>query len=131
MNSTKHAFPLNHGSRARVHLFEHLCGPTLSDYQTRPSNMKCLHVSDERKLDGVSVPYVPPDVNRSLNVLSDSRSPNLSISETRKTNSKLKVWGFLQWPKVHNRLYKDNLLDKRMMDSHPYNRADVGDMFDR
>ena len=57
---------------------------------------------------------------------------------------KLKVWGFLQWLKAHNTLYKGVSLDEQRMDLYPGagflpgveveesvihdNRADPGDM---
>ena len=90
------------------------------------------------------LPRAPPDVNGLLSVvfIGPSKFKPEYLGNMYRIR-KLKVWGFLQWLKVHNRLYKDILLDEQRMDLYPDDgylprieesvihktRADPDDMF--
>lgn len=66
------------------------------------------------------LPHAPSDVNDLLSVVfigpSKFKAEYLgNMYRIRKS----KVWDFLQWLKVHNRLYQDISLDEQRMDLYP------------
>ncbi|KAF9645468.1 hypothetical protein BDM02DRAFT_3071682, partial [Thelephora ganbajun] len=68
----------------------------------------------------VVLPRAPADVNDLLSVVfigSLKFKPEYLGNMYRIRKSK--VWNFLQWLKLHNRLYKDVSLDERTMDLYP------------
>ena len=75
---------------------------------------------DERGFNGYGAPCTHPVVNGPLGVgfIGTSRFKPKYLGNTYKI-CKSKVWGFLHWLKVHNRLYKGVSLDEQRTDLYP------------
>ena len=61
------------------------------------------------------LPRAPPDVNGLLSIAKFKPEYLGKMYRIRK----LKVWGFLQWLKTHNKLYNDTTLDAQTMNLYP------------
>ena len=68
----------------------------------------------------VVLPRAPPDVNGLLSVvfIGPSKFKPEYLGNMYRIR-KSKVWGFLQWLKMHNKLYQNVSLDERTMDLYP------------
>lgn len=79
----------------------------------------CAH---EMNVDSTAtvLPRAPSDVNGLLSVvfIGPSKFEPKYLGNMYRIR-KSKVWGFLQWLKVHNRLYRDISLDEQRMDLYP------------